>query len=69
VVFQADCGKIELQKISYDVIFVMLSLLRQPNDVTKITSQKFSILGPLPPNQNFWLRQCQSRFNKNKLEL
>jgi len=56
VIFQAECDEIEVQKISYDVIFVTLLPLRQPNDITKITSQKFSILGP--PNQNFWLRQC-----------
>jgi len=55
VAFQANCDEIELQKkISYDVIFVTSSPLRQPNDVTKITSQ-FSIFGP--PNQNFWLRR------------
>jgi len=46
VVFQADGVKIELPKISYDVIFVTSSPLHQPNDVTKITSQKFSILAP-----------------------
>jgi len=46
------------KKISYDVISVMSSPIRHRNDVTKITSQNFSILGP--PNQNFWLRQCES---------
>jgi len=40
VVFQADCDEIELQKISYDVVFVTLSPLRQPNN-TKITPQFF----------------------------
>jgi len=37
VVFQVDCDEIELQKISYDVIFVTSSQLRQPIDVTKIS--------------------------------
>jgi len=55
VIFQADCDEIELQKISYDVIFATSSLLRQSNDVTKITSQNFLFW---TPNQNFWLRQC-----------
>jgi len=44
VVFEADCDKIKLQKMSYDVIFVASSSLRQSIDVTKITSQKVSIL-------------------------
>jgi len=49
VVFQADCDEIELQKkISYGVIFVTSSPLRQSNDATKITSQNFSILAPPP---------------------
>jgi len=39
MVFQAYCDEIKLQKFSYDVIFVTSSSLRQPNDVTKITSQ------------------------------
>jgi len=42
-VFQADYDEIELQKISYDVIFITL-----PKNVTKITSQNFSISAPLP---------------------
>jgi len=33
-------------KKSYDIIFVTPSSLRQSNDVTKISSQSFSILGP-----------------------
>jgi len=63
VVFEADCDEIKLQKISYDVIFVTSSSLCQPNDVTKITSQNFSILA-LPPNQNFWLRQCVRKYKR-----
>jgi len=43
VLFQTDYGKIELKKISYDVISVTSSLLRHQN-VTKLTSQFFSIL-------------------------
>jgi len=50
-----------IKKISYDAIFVTSSPLRQPNDVTKITSHNFSILPPPPTNQNFWLRQCKPR--------
>jgi len=38
LVFQADCDEIELQKISYGIILVTSSPLRQRNDVTKITS-------------------------------
>jgi len=38
--------KSNFKKISYDVISVTSSLLRHRNDVTKITSQNFSILGP-----------------------
>jgi len=41
VVFQADCYEIELQKISYDVIFVTSSSVHQPNDVTQITSKNY----------------------------
>jgi len=37
--------------MSYDVIFVTSLPLRQPNDVTKITSQNLSIFEPLPQSK------------------
>jgi len=46
VIFQADFDEIELKKNSYDAISVTSSPLRHQNDVTKITSQNFFILGP-----------------------
>jgi len=47
VFFQVDCDEIELQNISYNVIFVASSLFRQPSDVTKITSHNFLFWTPL----------------------
>jgi len=44
--FYADYEEIELQKISYDIILVTSLPLRHWKNVTKITSQNFSILGP-----------------------
>jgi len=45
-VFKLIVTKSNFKKSVNDVIFVMTSPLRQPNDVTKITSQNFSILSP-----------------------
>jgi len=53
MIFQADSDEIELQKISYDVIFATSWPLRQPSDVTKITSQNFSILAPPIKNSGY----------------
>jgi len=63
VVFQADCDEIELQKISYDVISVTSSSIRQSNEITEITSQNVTNLGPLS-NQNFCYASAQSRLLK-----
>jgi len=49
-IFQLIMKKSNFKEISYDVI-----IITSPKNVTKLTSQKFSILGY--PNQNFWLRQ------------
>jgi len=40
VFFKTKYDEIKIKKISYDVISVT-----SPNNVTKVTSQKFSILG------------------------
>jgi len=49
VFFQTNYDKIELKEISYDVISVTLSVLRHRKNkltnITKLTSQRFSILG------------------------
>jgi len=39
-------NEIELKKIIYDVIFCDVIAITSLKNVTKITSQKFSILGP-----------------------
>jgi len=48
VVFQAYYDKIELQNINYDVIFGDVIANTLPKNVSKLTSQNFSILAPSP---------------------
>jgi len=54
MVFQTDCDEIKLQKSLRH--FSDVITITSPKIVTKITSKFFPFW--LPPNQNFWLRQC-----------
>jgi len=66
LVFQIDYDKIELLKISYDVISVTSSLLLHQYD-TKTMSQNFSVLGP--SQSKFLLRQCVTPIQYTKRNL
>jgi len=55
MVLQVDNDEIEIQKNQLWRNFRDVIAITSPKNVTKITSQNFSILAP--PNQNFWLRQ------------
>jgi len=53
--FKLILTKPELLKNQLGCHFSDVITITSPKNVTKITSQKFSILSP--PKQNFWLRQ------------
>jgi len=55
MVLQTDYDETDLFKNQLGCHFSGIITITSPKNVTKIMSQKFSILAP--PNQNFWLRQ------------